>query len=547
MTTSVLLAEFERLEPAPNAVLRLRRLILDLAVRGRLLPDSQRVVRAQALEQNRGPWAIPPTWEFVPLSYLAAEGGLFTDGDWIETKDQDPGGDVRLTQLADVGVGTFRDRSSRFMRSEVAERLKCTYLKVGDILIARMPDPIGRACRYPGGERPAVTAVDVAILRSTLASVDADYVVYALNSPSFSSLVMSHIAGTTRQRISRGNLSRLPFPLPPAAEQRRIVADVDQLLALCADLEIAQALREKARDRATAAALHQLAVSDDVSDKGHRQDGARFYINNSPRLIRRPEHVAGLRRTILELAVRGRLVPQDPRDDRVSDLGAGDLVEGEQAPWVIPEHWLWATLGTTADFSAGRTPSRNDPSYWNTGDYAWISIADMSDGQRVVTTKETVSEKAKSLVFASNPLPVGTMIMSFKLTIGKIATLGIPAFHNEAIVSIRPRVAEMAPYLFKVLPERARAGATRNAIKGATLNRKSLSNIHLPIPPLAEQHRIVAKVDELMAACDELDRNLTSLQDQRVRFLEAVLAECLSESGVASRRARRPSSIAMPA
>ena len=95
--------------------------------------------------------------------------------------------------------------------------------------------------------------------------------------------------------------------------------------------------------------------------------------------------------------------------------------------------------------------------------------------------------------------------MSFKLTIGKIARLGVPAFHNEAIISIRPHLAELDAYLFKVLPQFARQGDTKGAIKGATLNRDSISNILIPLPPLAEQHRIVAKVDELMALCDRLE------------------------------------------
>src|SRR2546421_9201051 len=91
--------------------------------------------------------------------------GLFIDGDWVESKDQDPDGEVRLIQLADIGDGVFRDRSSRFLTRDKAKELGCTFLKPGDILVARMPDPLGRACIFPGVAQPAVTAVDICILR----------------------------------------------------------------------------------------------------------------------------------------------------------------------------------------------------------------------------------------------------------------------------------------------------------------------------------------------------------------------------------------------
>ena len=114
--------------------------------------------------------------------------------------------------------------------------------------------------------------------------------------------------------------------------------------------------------------------------------------------------------------------------------------------------------------------------------------------------------------------------MSFKLTIGKIARLGIPAFHNEAIISIRPHLADLDPYLFKVLPAFARQGDTKGAIKGATLNRNSISNILLPLPPLAEQQRIVAKIDALMALCDRLEAARAGREAARDRLAAASLA-----------------------
>lgn len=257
-----------------------------------------------------------------------------------------------------------------------------------------------------------------------------------------------------------------------------------------------------------------------------------------------PDAIEHLRRFVLDLAVRGKLVEQGPGDEPAAELlkriaaekvrllkegevrNKPDLppVETVDQPHPIPNTWRWVRFANIVDFSAGRTPSRNDSSFWNTGDFPWVSIADMEDGEIVESTKETVSEKARKVAFKSAPEPPGTMIMSFKLTIGKIARLGFPAFHNEAIISIRPHLAELDPYLFKVLPDLARSGKTKGAIKGATLNRESISNILIPLAPLAEQQRIVAKVDELMALLDRLETARTERETTRDRLTNASLA-----------------------
>ncbi|MDB5320021.1 MAG: restriction endonuclease subunit [Phycisphaerales bacterium] len=110
------------------------------------------------------------------------------------------------------------------MTTEVATRLNCSYLETGDILIARMPDPLGRCCKFPGDPKRAVTVVDVCILRPNEAFFDSDFLVHAINAPTFRRMVLAQATGTTRSRISRSNLGLLPIPLPPLAEQKRIVA-----------------------------------------------------------------------------------------------------------------------------------------------------------------------------------------------------------------------------------------------------------------------------------------------------------------------------------
>jgi len=161
-------------------------------------------------------------WRIETISEIG-EGGLFVDGDWVETKDQDPDGTVRLTQLADVGVAKFRDRSDRWMREDQAAALGCTFIRPGDVLIARMPEPLGRACIVPASIGQAVTAVDVAVLRVAREDVDPRFVMWALNSPLLTEQIVGLQSGTTRGRISRKNLGTVHMPIPALAEQKQIV------------------------------------------------------------------------------------------------------------------------------------------------------------------------------------------------------------------------------------------------------------------------------------------------------------------------------------
>lgn len=122
-------------------------------------------------------------WETATIDNLIGVDGLFVDGDWIESKDQNPNGRIRLIQLADIGDGTFKDKSNRFMSFNRAVELNCTFLQYGDVLVARMPDPLGRAIIFPYKEvKQYVTVVDVAIIR-TGNGVYNKWLMYFLNSP----------------------------------------------------------------------------------------------------------------------------------------------------------------------------------------------------------------------------------------------------------------------------------------------------------------------------------------------------------------------------
>lgn len=166
--------------------------------------------------------SVPEGWKESSIGEITATDSLFCDGDWVESKDQDQAGLNRLIQLADVGDGLFVNKSSRYMNDEQFDRLKCTALKRNDILIARMPDPLGRACLYPLEAGRAATVVDVAVIRTPHA--DHYWLMSAINSSEFRYQIDLNASGTTRTRIARGVLSQIKILQPPLPEQQKIAA-----------------------------------------------------------------------------------------------------------------------------------------------------------------------------------------------------------------------------------------------------------------------------------------------------------------------------------
>ncbi|WP_294242494.1 restriction endonuclease subunit S [Pseudobutyrivibrio sp.] len=159
-----------------------------------------------------------------------AENGIFCDGDWIEKKDQDPNGDVRLIQLADIGDGFFKDVSNRYITSEKAKELNCTYLEKGDILIARLPEPLGRACIFPL-EGKYITAVDIAVVRVVRDDIEPKYLMNLINSVGFRAEIKKYESGTTRKRISRKNLGKIEFSIPDIGEQRKKIEKLEETMS----------------------------------------------------------------------------------------------------------------------------------------------------------------------------------------------------------------------------------------------------------------------------------------------------------------------------
>lgn len=203
---------------------------------------------------------LPVEWSVSQLTKMIASEGLISDGDWIESKDQDEKGDIRLIQLADIGDGDFRDKSNRYMNQDAFDRLNCVELKANDVLIARMPDPLGRACIFPKLPYKCVTVVDVCLIRTgEHSAISPKLLKYWINSTQIRNLIAINATGTTRKRITRKKLESFDFPVPPLAEQQEIVRQLDAMLAqveqIKARLDAIPAILKKFRQSVLAEAV----------------------------------------------------------------------------------------------------------------------------------------------------------------------------------------------------------------------------------------------------------------------------------------------------
>lgn len=320
-------------------------------------------------------------------------------------------------------------------------------------------------------------------------NINHHYIVNVLKSPYIDNYINSITCGIKMPRISTENMLNLTIPLPPIEEQYRIVAKIEELMTKIDEYEKIEKRLEEIKK----------AFPNDMKD------------------------------ALLQAAMQGKLTEQLPTDSSVDDLieqikkerkkleDEGKIKKSkgtksvefedneEEIPFEIPTAWKWVRLGEIINFKMGKTPKRDNNNYWD-GDIPWVSIADMIDGEKIISTKEQISKIAAKEVFGDIS-PKGTLLMSFKLTVGRVSILDCDAYHNEAIISIYPFFDNnniMKNYLFKMLPFISNFGETKNAIKGKTLNSTSIYNLLIPLPPLEEQKRIVEILKKMLPLVENL-------------------------------------------
>jgi type I restriction enzyme S subunit len=567
-----LIANFGRISDTVEASPRLRQFIVDLAVRGVLLaqdpgdePASRLLQRALVekrlgekkerktrkpvpeLEQSQVPFSVPKGWAWTRLETLSNR--IHYGYTASARKDLL---DVRLLRITDI-QDNLVDWATVPGCVISPQQVGQYQLEAGDILFARTGGTVGKTFLV---EDIPVTAVFASYLIRVQPSSEMSprYLKLFFESSLYWDQLREGARGGAQPNVNGKILGRMSVTVPPLAEQRRIVAKVDELMTLCDELEEVQETCERRRD--LLAITSQRRMIEDTADPEGLRHSAGFYLGWLPRLTTRLEHISELRRTILDLAVQGLLVSQDEADEpvaavlgRVRDQQQAYLDAGiiRRAPkWESPEElertlhlpqsWEQAELGWLAvKIGSGSTPRGGKRAYTPEGVPFIRSQNVYNDGLRldgVALIPEAIHRKMSGTHVHTDDI----LLNITGASIGRCALVADEV--NEANVSqhvsiIRLFLPELrnfihlalvSPYFQRMIQD-VQVGVSREG-----LSARRLREFPMPIPPMEEQKRIVTKANELMAVCDKLETQLREGSSKRSRLLEAVLHEALVET-----------------
>ena len=573
MNADRLLAYYERTADVTDAIARLRRFILELAVRGKLVeqdsndePASEllkriaaekaRLVKAEvikrpkqlrAVESDDTEFCIPSSWCWTRLGEVTS---------YIQRgkspKYASKSGALVVSQKCVQWSGLNLNKARKITYQSLAAYEDIRFLREGDLLWnSTGTGTIGRVIRLIDPPERLVCDSHVTVVRCLL--VSPEYIRTWLRTGNVYGLIEERATGSTNQvELTAQMALNQVVPLPPLAEQRRIVAKVDELMALCDRLEVARAEREATRDRLSAASLARLNAPD--PDPDTFQNHAAFALENLAPLTTRLDQIKGLRQTILNLAACGKLVEQDPNDEPTGEALERIRIEREglvqrkiirlerplakigtdEPPFEIPLQWQWKRIGEVALFTQYGTSTKSIPSEQGV---PVLTMGNIQDGVVVwgnekkipATSDEFPALFLKQFDLLYNRTNSAELVgktgiylgeddcktfASYLIRVQLSKTSSSPRYMNLVMNAPVFRETQIIPLIKKQTGQ-------------ANVNGTALKNMLVPLPPLPEQHRIVAKVDELMALCDRLEINLGIADTGRQHLLESLLRDVL--------------------
>lgn len=474
--------------------------ILQLAIQGKLVEqrpeegsgeelflqiqaEKQRLIKASTIKKEKPlpeivedeiPFDIPESWKWVHLNQVA----ITSLG---KTLDKVKNTGTMRPYLCSInvywsGIDLCKVKEARLEDSEL-EKYR---LKKGDLLVCEGGD-VGRSAIWDfDGEMYYQNALHRVRFYGDIVP---QFYKHLLECYKGMGIIDSYSKGVTIKHLVQNSLCSMWLPLPPLAEQKRIVAKIEELLPLIDRYEQAWSKLE--------------------------DFNKRFPVD--------------MQKSILQMAIQGKLVPQLPEEGTGEELfqqiqaekqrliKAGTIkkekplpeITEDEIPFDIPETWKWVRVGEVGSWSAGATPSRTQTEYYG-GNIPWLKTGDLNDGY-VSDIPETITRFAleKNSVRLN---PVGSVLMAmYGATIGKLGILQIEATTNQACCACIPYDGMWNRYLFYFLMARRQAfikmgegGAQPN------ISKEKIVNALIPLPPLAEQKRIVAKLEEILPLCERL-------------------------------------------
>jgi type I restriction enzyme S subunit len=423
---------------------------------------------------------LPEGWARGNLEDLIGQDGIFCDGDWVESKDQDPNGDVRLIQLADIGDGLFKNKSRRFLNVGKAKELGCTFLKKGDVLIARMPEPLGRSCIFPGDITPAVTAVDICIVRSGKNGANQEWIKHIINSHPIRSKIELLEKGTTRKRISRRNLASLTIPIPPLPEQRRIAEKVDELSgrvnSVRARLARVQAILKRFRQSVLSAACSGRLTAD--------WRAQQLDVHSAEDLL--SSILAERRKSPKEVSSEGNEIKSSAFNE-------------------LPMGWALTCGAHLFVWSSGKfLPEKKQ----NKGPYP------IYGGNGITGYHSEYLVEHPTLVIGR----VGALCGNVYLTSGEAWVTDNAIYATWVPTKLNLNFIEM---IFSHANLNANAGGSGQPFVNQTI----LNDLLIPLPSLAEQNEIVQRVGNLLRLADAIEKTLAAGSSRVEKLTQSILAK----------------------
>lgn len=544
MNAALLLEHYARIADAPDAIARLRRFVLELAVRGKLVEQdaadepASELLKRIAAERSRLAKAgeirkpkplsaiddplfdLPLNWAWAPIREITSDRG--------QTIPCEPFTYIDVTAI-NKNAGVVAEPKFLLPADAPSRARKIT--RKGDVVYSCVRPYLLNVAVIEQDFDPAPIASTAFAILNGYGLVLPRYIWIVLRTPFMIECVEATQRGQAYPAINDADFAVLPFPLAPLAEQHRIVAKVDELMALCDQLEAARVSREAARDTFTLSTLAKLNTPDPETFS----DDARFALANLAPLTTRPDQIKQLRQTILNLAVRGKLVEQDAGDEPASELlkriakdkaaravSARDRraatikpLLGSAVPSSLPPTWLWASFGDiTISRDGERIPVSRDERERRAKIYDYYGasgVIDKIDGFLFDKPLLLIGEDGANLINRSTPIA--------------FIARGQYWVNNHAHV-----LDGLSETFLRYIEMYINATDLRPYVTGTAqpkMNQAKMNSIPVALPPLAEQHRIVAKVDELMTLCDQLEASLTTGEQTRSRLLESVLHHAL--------------------
>ncbi len=561
MTLETFFEKFDQLADTPNAVIRIRELVLQWAVQGRLVrqvptdePAGALLERISSTAKTRrrdldepdafdAPFRIPEGWEWVRLPRVLKK---LTDGTH-HSPPNGPSGDFMYVTAKNIKTDGVLFDGITYVTKQVHEEIysRCDP-RPGDVLYIKDGATTG-ITTINQVEEPFSMLSSVALLKPSGAIFNR-YLLWAMRSPYFYAETRGAMKGAAITRVTLSVIAASLLPLPPLAEQKRIVAKVDELMALCDRLEAQQQERETRHAALAHASLARFADAPTPAN-------LNFLFHDSYSI-----DPADLRKSILTLAVQGKLVPQDPNDqpaDHALRTCGVDMsrwgVTKEEERQDLPSSWTWIRfagvgeqrLGKMLDAQKNRGEAKP---YLRNTNVQWMrfELGDVKEMRVEEREEEELRLKYGDLLICEGGEPGRCAIWREEVP---------EMYFQKALHRIRPCDAILSEFLALNLQIDSQNGVLAAYFTGATIKHltgRSLSTYPIPIPPLAEQRRIVAKVEQLMALVDALETQLTSSRATAEKLLSALVAELTGtynngkvsgpSASVTGRRGRPPKS-----